>query len=180
MRKFLIPVLVLLFFASCKDSSTTSTTTPAASDSAAAPAVTLPYTATYSSNFVPGKQVDVATVLESYKAWETNDMKAMRATFGDSVQILFPDGSQSGGVADSVVKMAGHFRDSLSKVELSFFAWTSNHSVDKNEDWVNVWYKETDTYKTGKVDSLIYQDDNLLKNGKIVWISSHSQKLKKK
>jgi len=107
-------------------------------------------------------------------------MKAMRATFGDSVQILFPDGGQTSGLADSVVKMAGHFRDSLSKVDLSFYAWTSNHSVNKNEDWVNVWYKEIDTYKTGKVDSLIYQDDNLLKNGKIVWISSHSQKLKKK
>jgi hypothetical protein len=180
MRKFLIPVIVLFCFTSCKDSSTTSATTTAATDSAAAPAVTLPYTATYSSDFVPGKQADVATVLESYKAWETNDMKAMRATFGDSVQILFPDGGQTSGLSDSVVKLAGRFRDSLSKVELSFYAWTSNHSVDKNEDWVNVWYKEIDTYKTGKVDSLVYQDDNLLKNGKIVWISSHSQKLKKK
>ena len=89
MRKFVIPVLVLFCFASCKDSSTTSTTTPAATDSAAAPTVTLPYTADYSSNFVPGKQADVATVLDSYKAWETNDMKAMRATFGDSVANCF-------------------------------------------------------------------------------------------
>jgi hypothetical protein len=180
MRKLLIPFIVLFCFASCKDSSTTSAATPAAADSAATATVALPYTAVYSSNFVPGKQADVATVLESYKAWETNDMKAMRATFGDSLQMLFPDGGQMNGLSDSAVKIAGHFRDSLSKVDLTFYAWTSNHSVDKNEDWVNVWYKEIDTYKTGKVDSLFYEDDNRLKDGKIVWVSSHSQKLKKK
>ena len=180
MRKFLLPFLVLVCFAACKDSSTTPASTPAGNDSAAAATVTLPYTAEYSSNFVPGKQVDVATVLDSYKAWETNDMKAMRATFGDSVYIGFPDGGDLNNKSDSVVKVAGHFRDSLSKVALTFYAWTSNHSVDKNEDWVNVWYKEVDTYKTGKVDSVAYEDDNLLKNGKIVWISSHSQKFKKK
>ena len=63
---------------------------------------------------------------------------------------------------------------------MTFYAWTSNHSVDKNEDWVNVWYKEVDTYKSGKVDSLDYEDDSRLKDGKIVWISSHEQKYKKK
>jgi hypothetical protein len=74
---------------------------------------------------------------------------------------------------------AKKYRDSLSKVQLTLYAWTSNHSVDKNEEWVNVWYKEIDTYKTGKVDSVDYEDDNLLKGGKIAWTSSHSQKLKK-
>jgi hypothetical protein len=78
-----------------------------------------------------------------------------------------------------MVTMAAKFRDSLSKVELTIYAWTPNHSVDKNEDWVNVWYKEIDTYKKGKVDSVDFEDDNLLKNGKIVYVSSHSKKLKK-
>jgi len=44
---------------------------------------------------------------------------------------------------------------------------------------VNVWYKEVDTYKTGKVDSVEFEDDNLLKNGKIVSTFSHSKKFKK-
>ena len=80
--------------------------------------------------------------------------------------------------ADSMTNLAAKYRDSLSKVVLTFDAWTSNHSVDKNQDWVNVWYKEVDTHKNGKVDSMYYQDDNLLKDGKIVWVSSHQQKFK--
>jgi hypothetical protein len=52
--------------------------------------------------------------------------------------------------------------------------------VDSNQEWVNVWYKEVDTYKTGKIDSAFYEDDNRLKDGKIVWASSHVQKYAKK
>ncbi len=141
-------------------------------------AITMPYTALYSSDFVPGKQSDVSTVLNNYKDWETNDMAAMKATYGDSVQLYFPSGFVFTGTVDSMIGLATKYRDSLSSVQLNFYAWTSNHSVDKNQDWVNVWYKETDTYKTGKIDSIVYEDDNRLENGKIVWVSSHSQVLK--
>jgi len=180
MRRILVIFLIPLCFAACSGGSTESTAATPAKDSVTAPAVTLAYTAEYSSSFVPGKPTDVATVLDSYKAWETNDMKAMRATLGDSVMFYFPSGYIFNGTGDSLVKVSAKYRDSLSKVVLTFYAWTSNHSVDKNEDWVNVWYKEVDTYKSGKVDSLDYEDDSRLKDGKIVWISSHEQKYKKK
>ena len=180
MRKFLYVLFVPLSFLACKDSSTTTTTPPVAgNDSAVAAAITMPYVADYSSKFVPGKQTDVLTVLNSYKAWETNDMKAMRATFWDSVTMMFADGTRMSGTSDSLVKMAGKFRDSLSKVVLTFYAWTPNHSVDKNEDWVNVWYKEVDYHKSGKVDSTDYEDDNKMRDGKIAYTSSHAIKLKK-
>jgi hypothetical protein len=178
MKKALVLFLIPLTFAACTGSNT-STPSAATQDSSSAAAVSLPYTASYSSNFVPGKQSDVATVLNSYKDWETNDMKAMRATFGDSIKMEFSSGYVINNTGDSMVNMAAKFRDSLSKVELTIYAWTPNHSVDKNEDWVNVWYKEIDTYKKGKVDSTEFEDDNLLKNGKIVYVSSHSKKLKK-
>ena len=180
MRKFLFSLIVPFCFIACKDSSTPPAAAPAGNDSAVAAAITLPYTATYSSTFVPGKPADVLTVLNNYKAWETNDMKAMRSTLWDSLTLDFPDGTRISGTSDSLIKMAAKFRDSLSKVELTLIAWTSNHSVDKNEDWVNVWYKEVDYHKTGKVDSTEYEDDNLLKDGKIVYTGSHSAKLKKK
>ncbi|HEY4966751.1 MAG TPA: hypothetical protein VII28_10145 [Puia sp.] len=181
MRKFLYALFVPLIFLACKDSSTPPAAAPAAgNDSAVAAVITMPYVAAYSSNFVPGKQADVLTVLNNYKAWETNDMKALRATTWDSITIDFPDGSRMSGTSDSLVKMAAKFRDSLSKVVLTFDAWVSNHSVDKNQDWVNVWYKEIDYRKSGKVDSMYYEDDNLLRDGKIVYTSSHSSKFKKK
>ncbi len=181
MRKVLVIFLLPLYMTACTSGSSDSTAA-AGKDSvtAPAPAVNLPYTAIYSSDFTPGKATDVATVLDNYKAWETNDMKAFRATLGDSLEVIFSDGTIMSGTSDSLTKMGAKYRDSLSKVVLTLYAWTSNHSVDKNEDWVNVWYKEVDYHKSGKVDSTSYEDANRLKDGKIVWISSHEQKLKKK
>ena len=178
MKKFPLLFLIPLFMISCTSSSS-DTTASAAKDSVAAVVINLPYTATYSSDFVPGKQSDVLTTLNNYKAWETNDMVAFRATLADSSTLILPSGRILTGNSDSLTKGAKSFRDSLSKVELTLIAWTSNHSVDKNQDWVNVWYKEIDTYKTGKVDSAIYQDDNRMQDGKIKWTSSHRQSLPK-
>jgi len=179
MKKLFFLLALPLCYAACTNNTTTTTTTTVAPADTTA-AVTLPYTATYSSTFVPGKQADVLTVLNSYKDWETGDIAALKATTGDSIEYLFPNGFVFNNTADSFATFAKKFRDSLSKVQINMFAWTSNHSVDKNEDWVNAWYEETDTYKTGKVDSTIFEDDNLLKNGKIVWVSSHEQKFKTK
>lgn len=180
MKKVLGLFLIPLCFAACTSSTPDTRATVAKDSVTAAPPVILPYTASYSSNFVPGKQADVLTVLNSYKTWETNDMKGLRATCGDSLEMVFSSGASMKGASDSLMRIISKYRDSLSSVQLTLIAWTSNHSVDKNEDWVNVWYKEVDTYKKGKVDSVYYEDDNLVKDGKIVWVSSHSQKFKKK
>ena len=176
MKKALFVFLIPVCIAACNNNTTTTAPATAPADTAAA--VTLPYTATYSSSFVAGKQSDVLTTLNNYKAWENGDLAGMKATCGDSITQILSNGKVYSGTNDSINNIFAKFRqDSLSKVELSFYAWTSNHSVDKNQDWVNVWYKETDTYKTGRVDSAVYEDDNRLVNGKIVWGSSHRQKL---
>ena len=180
MKKLSAIFLIPIFLIACSGGSTESTATAAKDSATAAPSVPLPYTAVYSSNFVPGKPADVLTVLNNYKAWQDNDMATLRATSGDSVTMIFSSGTVMNTTGDSAVKEAKKFRDSLSKIDLTFYAWTSNHSVDKNEEWVNVWYKEVDTHKSGKVDSAFYEDDNRLKDGKIVWASSHEQKYLKK
>src|SRR5580765_4720090 len=108
MRKFLSFFMIPLCFAACTGAST-ETTTAANKDSVTAPAVTLAYTADYSSNFTPGKQTDVAIVLDNLKAWENNDMKAMRATFGDSIEMYFPSGFKFKGTSDSLIKMAAKY-----------------------------------------------------------------------
>jgi hypothetical protein len=180
MKKLSAIFLIPIFLIACTGSSTDSTATAAKDSVTAAPSVPLPYTAVYSSNFVPGKPADVLAVLNNYKAWQDNDMATLRATTGDSITMIFSSGTVMSTTGDSALKEAKKFRDSLSKVDLTFYAWTSNHSVDKNEEWVNVWYKEVDTYKSGKVDSADYEDDNRVKDGKIVWTSSHAQKFAKK
>lgn len=141
--------------------------------------IKLPYEASYSTNFtndVPDSSL--LLVLNVYKYWENNDMKGLRSTMGDSMYVNGADGFTFKGHADSIMKIWSAFRDSLTSVKITMDVWLKNHSVKDSTDYINVWYKEIDTYKNGKVDSANYEDDNGLKNGKLIWYSQHKQALK--
>jgi hypothetical protein len=126
----------------------------------------------------PGRQHDIEVVLNVFKAWENNDMKVIKANFTDSVELYFPTGDVFNNSIDSFIKIANtYFVDSLNKKEIIFYRWISEHSVEKNEDWVRIWYKEIDSYKNGRIDSIELQDDNLMRNGKINKVYSHMRKL---
>jgi len=141
--------------------------------------IKLPYTATYTTDFTNNvSDSDLLVVLNSYKAWESGDMNALRSTMADSTYLDAADGFKFAGLTDSLMKEWKTMRDSLSSVKISMEVWLKNHSLKDGHDYINVWYKEIDTYKTGKVDSANYEDDNGIKNGKIIWFSSHKQKLK--
>ena len=140
--------------------------------------ITLPYVASYSTTFtndVPDSSL--LLVLNSYKYWENGDIKALRSTMGDSMYVNGSDGFKFKGHTDSLVNLWLKARDSLSSVVIKMDVWLKNHSVADSMDYINVWYKEIDTYKSGKIDSANYEDDNGLRDGKIIWYSSHKQKL---
>ena len=140
--------------------------------------ITLPYVASYATTFTNDVQdSSLLLVLNSYKYWENGDIKALRSTMGDSLYVNGSDGFKFNGHSDSLLNMWLTARDSLSSVVITMDVWLKNHSVADSMDYINVWYKEIDTYKSGKIDSANYEDDNGLKNGKIVWYSSHKQKL---
>jgi hypothetical protein len=174
MKKLISVLLIPVVIAACNNDTGNA---PAVAKSAA-PAVTMPFTATYSSDFALGSDSNSLAVLKSYKAWEDGNMDALKNTFGDSALFQFPNGYTFKGSNDSLMKMASKQRDSLSKVELRFDAWIPVHANDKNTDWVLAWYTEIDTYKNGKVDSSYFQDDNQLKDGKIIYVDSKIRKLK--
>jgi hypothetical protein len=141
--------------------------------------VQLPYTASYTTDFNNHvSDSDLLVVLNSYKYWEAGDLKGLRSTMGDSMSVQGSDGFRFTGLTDSLMKDWQTMRDSLSSVKITMEVWLKNHSVKDSSNYINVWYKEIDTYKSGKVDSANYEDDNGIQNGKIVWFSSHKQKLK--
>ncbi len=147
----------------------------------AASTVTLPYTAGYSSQFNDKvSDQDLLLVLNSYKYWETGDMNAVAGTLADSVRFEGSDGTRYSGAKAGLVDMWTKHRDSISTVQIMMDAWTKDHSIDKNDDYVLVWYKEIDTYKSGRVDSAYFADINQVKNGKISWFSQYKQALTKK
>lgn len=141
--------------------------------------VALPYTASYTTDFNNNvSDSDLLTVLNSYKYWEQGDMKALRTTMGDSMVADMSDGTVLKGLADSVLSVWSKYRDSLSSVKINVQVWLKNHSIKDSTNWVNVWYIETDTFKNGKIDSAQYEDDNVIKNGKIAYLSSHKRPIK--
>jgi len=176
MKKIILPffaVLAALSGCNNKEASTTGSSTSSASS------VTLPYVAGYTTEFTNDvSDSDLLLVLNSYKYWEAGDIKALRATMGDSMAVDGAEGFKYNGLTDSLIGMWQKSRDSLSSVVIKMDVWLKNHSVKDSADYVNVWYKEIDTYKTGRVDSANYSDVNAIKNGKIVWYSSFKQKIK--
>lgn len=168
---------ILIFFSSAfaivscqnKEAAKTATTS----------SIQLPYTASYTTDFTNNvSDSDLLVALNSYKYWESGDMNSLRSTMGDSMSVNAADGFKFSGLTDSLMKAWMTMRDSLSSVKITMDVWLKNHSVKDGQDYINVWYKEIDTYKTGKVDSASYEDDNGVKDGKIIWYSSHKQILK--
>ena len=179
MKNAIMLAAVAIFFIACNNEKKEESKTEAQKETTST--VQLPYKANYSSQF-NGNVSDssVLTVLNSYKYWENADLNGLSTTLGDSVYFLGWDGGKLSGTRADIMKLWTSHRDSMSKVEISVDAWTKDHSTDKNDDFVLVWYKEIDTYKTGKVDSANFADINQLKNGKIYWYSQYRQELKKK
>jgi hypothetical protein len=177
MKKLLYLVIPVAFgiavLASCKSGSTTST--DAKKDS-----VVMPYKATYTTTWaLSDSSKYVQSVLQSMKDWEDNKLANAPAYFADTVAFDLWNGKKFNLKRDSLVKIFQKDRDSLSSVKIEVATWINTHSMDNKTDWVNVWYKETDTYKTGKVDSAFYNDANMIKNGKIVFILDQRRTLSK-
>jgi hypothetical protein len=174
MKKYILIILVLsAFIIACNSNDETKTASSSTST------IKLPYEANYATEFTNNvSDSDLLLVLNSYKYWEAGDLNGLRSTMGDSMTVDGADGFKFRGITDSLMKTWTTSRDSLSSVSIRMDVWLKNHSVKDSMDYINVWYKEIDTYKNGKVDSANYEDDNAVKNGKIVWYSSHKQHLK--
>jgi secreted Zn-dependent insulinase-like peptidase len=172
MKKITIFLAASLFMMSCKNETAS---TDAKKDSTA-----YPYKASYSSDWsISTNPKNAQTVLQSYKDWEDDKLSNGNSYIADTLEIDSWNGDKMRLTKDSTLRLWQKGRDSLSSTKISVIAWTTLHSNDKNEDWVSLWYTQTDTYKSGKVDSAFFQDDNRIQDGKIVFISTKKQAMKK-
>lgn len=175
--KQLLPFLMVLALAACKDKSSDNANM-ASTDPDNPPG--LPYTASYSSHWSSNvSDADLKTVMDSYKTWETGDLKGLGATMADTIDVDMNSGVSMHVTRDSLMKIWGNYRDSLSAVKIDMETWHKMYTTDKKDEFVVVWYKEIDTYKDGRMDSAFYHDINMLKNGKIAWYSQYKRPIKK-
>ncbi len=177
MKKILLCISSAIFLLSCNSKTeSSSTTTP---DSTAKAAVDLPYTASYSSSFTTDvSDADLKMVLMTYKDWADGNIANLNNAIADSISVDFNTGDHFNGNKADLMKLWSTYRDSLSSVTIDMEGWQKMYSSDKKEGHVVTWYKEIDTYKTGKVDSAYFHDINRVKDGKITWYSQYKRPAK--
>ena len=173
MKRIFICLSFAIFLLSCNNATTKTDTTTQKSSS------DLPYTASYSSNWSTDvSDADLKMVLTTYKDWADGNITNLGNAIGDSIAVDFNNGDHFNGKNADLMKIWSKTRDSLSSVAIDMQGWQKMYATDKKESFIVTWYKETDTYKMGKVDSAYYHDINQVKNGKITWYSQYKRQAK--
>ena len=179
MKKFLLFFFCGTILLSCNDSKTDSVTNAGTADTTVKTADDLPYTASYSSSFnTDVSDADLKMVLTSYKDWADGNMANVANAYADTLGWDRPDGSHFMLPNAGIMKIWTTYRDSLSSIVIDMQGWQKMYSTDKKQGWVATWYKEIDTYKSGKADSGYYHDLNLLQNGKISVLEQYKRAAK--
>jgi ketosteroid isomerase-like protein len=168
---------VSAFLLSCNSNTEkTAATTASTATEPSKPAMDMPYTASYTSNWSNEvSDADQKMVLMSYKDWSDNNMAGLLAAMGDTVTVEMSSGLHKVLPRADLGKMWSTYRDSLSSVKIDMESWHKMYAADKKESYIVTWYSETDTYKDGRVDSASYHDINQVKDGKIIWYSQYKR-----
>jgi hypothetical protein len=126
-----------------------------------------PFTAKYSINWQPGDQKNALLVLNCLKKYVDGDIKGCVSYFADTSEFI-ADKFYFKGSRDSLENVISSMRNTSAAVSKNFDSWMTLYYPDKDDTWVTLWYTEKMTDKQGKVDSIYYTDDVLVKNGKIL------------
>lgn len=131
------------------------------------PAVTLPYTPSYSSSFEIGNPEHSVTILQgSWKDWETNNLDNMKNWAADSIVAYHSDNSVINGV-DNLMARWKKGRAESASVNVTIDAVVPLYSTDKKENWVLVWATEISTKPDGVVDTVgVMETWRINKDGK--------------
>lgn len=142
----------------------------------AMPAIDLPYTAAYSSQFVMGKPEQAKYILDLYKSYETGT-NTPDNPFADTITFILPEGQLLKG-ADAVSSAFMQQRSQLSSVNFDISAVIPVHSVDRNTDWVLVWGVEHVTPSSGgsAMNVEFHSIWNINADGKLAFVQMYEGK----
>ncbi len=172
---FLLAVISLCVFA-CKNAETHSAEV-AKTDEAAATAFVYPYsTKKPYRDWEIGSQNNSVIAMSGLKAFETGDIPGTLSYFADSCEMVFNDYNEKLD-RKALEKFFIDERARYASVKIVMQDWMSVISKDKTEEWVTMWYKQINTMKDGKVDSVNVVNDLKIEKGKVVILDEKSQKI---
>ncbi|HEY6505822.1 MAG TPA: hypothetical protein VIZ28_17730 [Chitinophagaceae bacterium] len=179
MKQIFLCLTAALVLAACNDEKKTDET--AAETKTDKPAVTLPYTAAYSSSFEAGNPEYSAMILQgSWKDWEKNTLDNMKSWVADTIVAFHSDNTMIMG-ADSMIARWKRGRAGYTNVIDTVHAVIATYSTDKKENWVLVWAKEINTDSKGKTDTVeLMETWRINKDGKADMLLQYDRHTRKK
>ncbi|HKB43475.1 MAG TPA: hypothetical protein VKC90_03765 [Chitinophagaceae bacterium] len=105
------------------------------------------------SKFQIGDANNAKMITEIWKDWDNGNLQNHKDYFADNVSFYVADGPPMIGPRDSVLASAQTFRNTISASESSIDAIVPLNNLDSTQNWVAIWGKEIDTYKSGKKDT---------------------------
>ncbi len=177
MNRTLLFALVVFIAFGCNNKSEAPAATTDSTKTAAAPTEELTYPYQLEGpykDWQPGDKKHAVTAMGSLKGFETGDIAACMAGFGDSIDVRM-DGFHQKFSKDSLAKFFTAERAKFSSMKINMGDWESVISKDGKTEYVTMWYKQIWTDKSGKTDSLAVIDDCRIMNGKIVELDEKIQ-----
>ncbi len=138
-------------------------------------AVAMPYRVATEPDWERGRKENVTIAMNTLKAYETNDMNALQQLLADSVEFN-ADGVSFKGSRDSLVQLMKTHRDEYNSIAVNMLDYESVKSKKRGEEWVGLWYIETQTSKNNQTDSMYVMDDIKIVNGKVAEIDSKARR----
>ena len=141
----------------------------------AAPAVELPFKATYSSDWSIGDPKYLKIALDFYKALAADSIGEMAEYAEDSIQFRAFDDRAVKVHRVEMIARAKAFRARFKSLDEEFVAFVCLHSKDKDEDWVSLWISEKGVLTNGKTESTKYQENWRFRNGKVYYVADFAR-----
>ena len=140
---------------------------PAPKESEEAAQSPLDYEVQY-TNWEIGNSRNTNTILELYKSWDNRDSFDVDHLFCDTLYLRLPQEKHEKIVINPQINnMFGVDRKYFKKTKNKLLSVVSLHDKESGQDWVFATLYNSWTEKNGKRDSVLLQENWLLKDGKI-------------
>lgn len=169
MKKEIYLLLSMLIFVACSSS-----TEEYAEEESTVIAEEMTYN--YSGSF----EMTDNSSLEVTNAWLeaviNKDTEAAANLLADSVSIYLWDGATFVADRDSIMQLFQGFVDSFTDIQITKLAGVAVHSSDRNHDWGMVWVNEKVNRPDGTSETMVFQENFQIENGKIRSVRQYAQK----
>jgi hypothetical protein len=172
MKKIFLLSSAAFMFASCNQKTEDAAVKSASTEEK----VEYAYTIEKPDNWLPGSKKNTQIVLQSFKDFETGNMDAFAAAYGDTC-LVKNDMLEAYMTRDSLKQYFSGFRTGLKEYEVKISDWESVVSLDGQTEYVSVWFTEKWKEQNDKVDSIAAMEDYKMKDGKIVEFDRKTRKL---